>query len=268
MKYNTIKFENRNQIGILSLNRPEKLNAITLEMQKEITDVFTGLCGDLSVRVVILRGEGRLFCAGTDLSVLADERKQELGEVQYIYHKMQQSLSRMVISMRKAPQPIIAAVHGAAAGGGFGMALASDLRIAGENARFNAAFIRVGLSAGDMGATYFLPRLIGWAKAAEYLYTGRFMDAATAERLGLVARVVPSDSVLEASLEMAAEILRNSPMGLRMTKELLNMNIDAPGLESAIQMEDRTQTLCCLTEDTKEGARAFLEKRDPCYRDR
>jgi len=270
LDYKTIKFERKDKIGILSLNRPERLNAFTVEMLHELGDCFGKLYYDLTTRVVILRGEGRIFCAGTDLNVMVEggEGQQKLGEVQYIYHKMQQPLSEVVVRMRKAPQPIIAAVHGAAAGGGFGLSLASDVRIAGEAARFNAAFIRVGLSAGDMGVSYFLPRLIGWSKAAEYLFTGRFMDAKTAERFGLVARVVPTDQVLPVAMELANEMLQNSPMGLRMTKEVLNTNIDAGGLESALQLENRTQTICSLTEDNKEAAKAFLEKRPANFEDR
>lgn len=269
MGFQTIEYERQGSIGILSLNRPEKLNAITLEMIGELREVLAGLASDLSTRVVILRANGRMFCAGTDLNVLThNEGDGNLGEVQFIYHKTQQPLSEIPLLMRRAPQPIIAAVHGAAAGGGFAMALASDMRIAAESARFNAAFIRAGLSGGDVGVSYFLPRMVGLSKAAEYLYTGRFMDAHTAEELGVVSQVVPDDQLDAAAFELAEEVLRNSPLGIRMTKEVLNANIDAGCLENALHMENRTQALCTFTDDCKEAAKAFLEKRDPRFQDR
>jgi len=152
--------------------------------------------------------------------------------------------------------------------GGFAMALASDIRLAAESARFNTAFIHVGLSACDVGVSYFLPRMIGLSRAAEYMFTGRFIDARTAERLGLVSRVVPDDKLDATALELAEEILRNSPLGVRMTKEVLSMNVDATCLESAVHMENRTQVLCTFTEDCKEAASAFLEKRKPGFKDR
>ena len=169
MDYNTIKFERRDRIGILSLNRPERLNAMTLEMFRELRDVFARLRDDLQTRVIVLRGEGRGFCAGFDLGVMAAgvPGEGELGRVQHLYHNMQEAAGDITINMRRAPQPVIAAVRGPAVGGGLSLSLACDVRIAGESARFNAAFIRIGLSAGDMGASYYLPRLIGLSRAAE-----------------------------------------------------------------------------------------------------
>ncbi len=269
MNYKTLRFERRDQIGILTLNRPEKLNTITPTMVAELRDLFGRLIDDLHTRVVVMRGEGRAFCAGWGVekmdSISADAA---LGEVQDHYYKGQWPLSDVARKMRQAPQPIIAAVRGPAAGGGFSLALCCDVRVASESARFNAAFIKIGVSGGDLASSYFLPRLIGLSRASEYLMTGRFMDAATAERFGLVSRVVPEDKLEAAALELAEEMLRTSPLGLRMTKEVLNMNIDAPSLESAMQLENRTQVLCSLTEDAKEGPRAFLEKRPPQWRDR
>jgi enoyl-CoA hydratase/carnithine racemase len=268
MKFETIKFERQGHIGILSLNRPERLNVLTLENRQELREFFTGLTNDLETRVVILRGEGRVFCAGADVKTMVYRDNEGLGEIQHLYYFRQKAVADIAVCMRKAPQPIIAAVRGAAAGGGFALALASDARVIGQSARFNTAFIRVGLSACDLAVSYFLPRLIGLSRASEYMLTGRFMDAATAERFGLVSRLVPDDQVDAAAQELANEMLQNSPLGLRMTKEVLNTNIDAHGLESAIQLENRTQTLCCLTEDNKEAAQAFLEKRAPVFQDK
>jgi len=169
--------------------------------------------------------------------------------------------------MRRAPQPIIACVQGAASGGGFALALGADVRIAGESARMNAAFIRIGLSACDVGVSYFLPRMVGASVAAELLLTGNFIDAARAEKLGLVSRVVPDGDLDSAARALAADILRNSPLGVRLTKECLNMTIDAGSLEQAIAMEDRNQILCTRSDDFGEGVRAFLEKRPAKFRD-
>jgi enoyl-CoA hydratase/carnithine racemase len=218
--------------------------------------------------VIILRGAGRGFCAGLDLgqNFMVDDNSKMYGN-QYRY-RLQQIFSDIVLNMRRAQQPIIGAIRGPSVGAGFSLALACDIRIAGESARFNAAFIRVGFSAGDMGISYFLPRMIGISRASEYLYTGRFLDASTAEKIGLVSKVVKDDQVDEAGLELAKEIIQNSPLGIRLTKEVLNFNIDAPSLESALQLENRTQVLCGSTEDHKEGAQAFLEKRKPVYHDR
>ena len=270
MNYKTLEFECRGAIGLLTLNRPERLNALSLEAISELRHFFDSLMDDLKTRVVIIQGKGRAFCAGLDLNALSAvmSEEHELGKVQHMYHYLQQALSDIFVRMRHAPQPIIAGVRGSTCGAGLAIATASDVCIAGESARFQASFIRIGLSACDCGSSYFLPRLIGLSRAAEYLYTGRFMDAVTAERYGLVSRVVPDDKVESTALELAQEMLLNSPLGLRMTKEVLNQNIDASSLENAIQLENRTQILCLNTEDAKEGPKAFLEKRAPVYRDR
>jgi enoyl-CoA hydratase len=158
-------------------------------------------------------------------------------------------------------------VHGAACGGGFALALASDVRLAGESARMNAAFIRIGLSACDMGVSYFLPRLVGGSVASELMLTGRFIEAERALRVGLVSKVVPDDALEGEAAALAREMLAATPLGLRLTKECLNASVDAPSLESAIAMEDRNQVLCTQTRDFREGIAAFLEKREPHYRD-
>ena len=169
--------------------------------------------------------------------------------------------------MRRAPQPIIACVQGAACGGGFALALGADVRLAGESARMNAAFIRIGLSACDVGVSYFLPRMVGASVAAELLLTGNFIDAARAERLGLVSRVVPDAELAAAAQALADDMLRNSPLGLRLTKECLNASLDAGSLEQVIAMEDRNQILCTRSEDFREGITAFLQKRPAVYRE-
>jgi enoyl-CoA hydratase len=169
--------------------------------------------------------------------------------------------------MRRAPQPIIAAVHGPASGGGFAMALAADVRLAGESARMNAAFIRLGLSACDVGVSYFLPRIVGATVAAELLLTGDFIDAARAERVGLVSQVVPDADLEAAARALAERMLRNSPVGLKLTKEVLKLSLDAGSLEQVIALEDRNQVIAAASRDFREGIQAFLEKRPAVFRD-
>jgi enoyl-CoA hydratase len=177
----------------------------------------------------------------------------------------QRRISEIVIAMRRCPQPIIACVDGAASGGGFALALASDVRIATPHTRMNAAFIRIGLSACDIGVSYFLPRMVGSSIAAEYMLTGRFIDAERAYQLGLVSRIVLPDALEEEARSFAADMMYATPLGLRLTKDALNHTIDVGSLETAIALEDRNQILCARDGDFTEGVRAFLEKRPPKY---
>jgi enoyl-CoA hydratase len=180
----------------------------------------------------------------------------------------QRRISEIVMRMRRAPQPIISLVHGPACGGGFAIALASDVRIAGQSARMNAAFIRIGLSACDIGVSYFLPRLVGVSVASELMLTGRFIQAERALRVGLVSEVVADDALVAAAQPYIDEMLATSPIGLRLTKECLNMSVDAGSLEAAVAMEDRNQILASQSDDFREGISAFLEKRPPSYHNR
>jgi enoyl-CoA hydratase len=266
--YETIRIEREGHLTWLVLNRPESLNAMNPKLIREVSDFFLNLIDDAETRVVVMRGEGRAFCAGLDLKAHAgDSGGGATGGGVSGGLRGQRRVSEIVLLMRRAPQPIIAAVHGAAAGGGFAMALASDVRIAGESARMNAAFIRLGLSACDVGVSYFLPRIVGASVASELLLTGDFIDAARAERTGLVSRVVPDADLVAAAREMGQRMLRNTPLGLRLTKECLKHTIDAGSLEQAVAMEDRNQILAAQSSDFREGVAAFLEKREARFRD-
>ncbi|MBL8780008.1 MAG: enoyl-CoA hydratase/isomerase family protein, partial [Alphaproteobacteria bacterium] len=234
-------------------------------MVEELLDYVGALYWDKSVRIVVIRGAGKAYCAGLDLK----ERDNSSGPNSPSNGlTRQRQISEIVMRMRRCPQPIVSLVHGPACGGGFALALASDIRIAGTSARMNAAFIRIGLSACDIGVSYFLPRLVGTSVASELMLTGRFINADRALRVGLVSEVVPDDKMEEAAASYIDEMLTTSPLGLRMTKECLNMSIDAGSLEAAVAMEDRNQILCAQTGDFNEGVRAFLEKRRPAYQDR
>ena len=260
--YQTITIEKRGDADWLMLNRPDALNAISLQMVHELNDYFGKLYHDRSVRVVVMRGAGRAFCAGLDIKEAAGREEPVPFGGGFGF---QGFLADVYVKMRRCPQPIIAAVHGAASGGGFAFALASDVRIASESARMNAAFIKIGLSACDMGVSYFLPRAVGTSIAAELMLTGRFINAQRALATGLVSEVVAEDQ-LEASAEaLAQEMLATSPMGLRMTKEGLSLSIDAPSLEAAMAIENRNQLMTSKSPNVAEGMRAFIEKRAPNY---
>ena len=261
--YETFTVEHRGGAHWVTLNRPESLNAMSRTMMLELQHYFGELYTRPEIRAVVLRWAGKAFCAGLDLK----ERREpgEGGPVNGL--RVQRRVSEIVMRMRRAPQPIISLIHGAASGGGFALALASDIRLAGPRARMNAAFIRIGLTACDVGVSYFLPRLVGSALASELLLTGAFIDAERALKVGLVSDVVPEAELEARGQAMVDAILANSPLGVRLTKEALNMNIDAQSLEAAIALEDRQQILCAQTDDMREGIGAFLQKRDPAYQD-
>ena len=269
MTYTTLDIRKDGAVDWVTLNRPDALNSLDPTMIDELLDYFHSLYMNNAVRVVVLKGAGRAFCAGLDLkdsSNRSDTTAIQTGPAAGLMS--QRRISEIVMRMRKCQQPIISLVHGPACGGGFALALASDIRIAGESARMNAAFIRIGLSACDIGVSYFLPRLVGVSVASELMLTGRFIKADRALATGLVSEVVPDDKLEEAAKPYLDEMLTTAPLGLRLTKECLNMNIDAGSLEAAIAMEDRNQILTAQTQDVKEGFAAFVEKRQPHYQDR
>lgn len=248
-------------VAWLTMNRPERLNALDPALTTALRDYFEGLSARSSARVVVLEGAGRAFCAGLDIKdtvVAGDRGVEEMLE-------KQKSIRDIMLAMRRCPQPIISVVQGAASGGGFALALASDVRLATPDARMNAAFIRIGLSACDVGVSYFLPRMVGSSVAAEYLLTGRFMDAQRAYALGLVSHVGTLAEMRAEAQAMAADMLNATPVALRLTKEALGFAVDAPSMEAVIAMEDRNQVLCTQTADFREGMQAFLDKRPPRY---
>jgi enoyl-CoA hydratase/carnithine racemase len=255
--YDTLLVRKDGAIDWLTLNRPDSLNALNRTMMLELQHYFGELAIDHAVRVVLLSGAGRGFCAGLDLK---EAGSSELGGA-VSGLRLQRRVSEIVVRMRRAPQPIVALLNGPASGGGFALALASDIRIASPSARMNSAAIRIGLSGCDIGISYFLPRLVGSALASELLLTGRFIDARRALAAGLVSRVVAAGELAAAGKEVAEEILRNAPLGVRLTKECLNASLDAGSLEAVIALEDRQQILAAQTGDWREGMAAFLEKR-------
>jgi enoyl-CoA hydratase len=257
----------RGALWLLTLNRPERRNALSMSLVLDLRAAVAEVDGSRECRVAILRGAGKGFCAGADLKgddvrVPGTEGMSELGTI----YKMQENLAQAVLALRECQKPVIAAVHGAAVGGGLALALACDVRLAAESAVFGSVFIRVGLSSCDVGVSYLLPRIVGAARAAELMLTGRHFDAREAERIGLVHRVVTDEALLGAALETAGQIAENSEYGVWMTKQGLWANLDAPSLRHAIELENRTQVLGTFTGNMSEAMHAFQERRAPRWK--
>ncbi|MCM3921846.1 enoyl-CoA hydratase/isomerase family protein [Frankia sp. AiPs1] len=256
-------------VQLLRLNRPARLNAITPALVDALHRRLDEVDADRSCRVVILTGAGRGFCAGADLRGgdpdLPEPFEPRPGPVGTF--QIQEQYSRTTSRLRALTKPVIAAVNGPATGGGLAFTLGCDVRLAAASARFSAAFARVGLSGCDMGTGWLLNRVVGVGRAHELLLTGRIIDAAEALRIGLVVDVVPDDALLERALETARLIRANSPFGVYMTKQVMWSTLEIPGLEAAINLENRTQVLASTTADNPEAVAAFLERREPRWTD-
>jgi len=249
----------------ITLNRPARLNAMTVDLIEGLHHALDAVAIDPECRVVVLTGAGRGFCAGLDLTGYGTPpHADHLGPTQLGF-ATQRHIARLIPHLRSLPQPVIAAVNGPASGGGFALVLGSDIRIAAASARFNAAFIRVGFSACDIGTSWILPRLVGAGRAHELMLTGRLFDAEEAARIGLVIDVVPDDGLLDAAYAKADEIMRNTPFGVALTKEAMWSALEIPGQQAAIDLENRQQIMASATADRAEALAAFLEKRPPQY---
>lgn len=240
--YHTIDVRSEGPVDWLTLNRPERLNAIDATMVGELWHYFNKLQDDFSRRVVVLRGAGKGFCAGLDLKWFGTAGAKmprgatELGPGP--------SLADVVLKMRSCPQVIVSLVHGAACGGGFCFVLASDIRYAGRSARMNVAFVKLGASGCELGTSYFLPRLVGGSLAAELMMTGRFLDADRALSAGLVSDVVEDNQLESVGRMLVDDLLATSPIGLRKTKETLQRTLPVDDLASVIAIEEQAQLAC------------------------
>lgn len=263
MSTDCLTVERRGAVDWVTLNRPDRLNALDDELTSGLREYFERLYRNHECRIVVLRGAGRAFCAGLDLA--SDQTRRVIEDGIGPAMQVQHDIRDIMVAMRRCPQPIISLLHGAAAGGGFVLALASDIRIAADTARMNAAFIRIGLGGGDVGASYLLPRLIGAGPAHELLLTGRDIDAARALSLGLVSEVVGEEGLEAAATPYVDAMLATAPLALGMTKQVLGVNLDAPGLEAALALEDRNQILLGQTADFREGVDAFRARRRPRF---
>jgi enoyl-CoA hydratase len=251
----------------ITLDDPERYNALSGAMVAALREALAAVRESRDTRAVILTGAGRGFCAGANLAG-DDElpaRARDRGPVGLV-QMMQEHLAELVIAIHELPQPVIAAVHGAAVGGGLALALASDLRVASDDAFFASQFIRVGLSSCDVGTSYFLPRIVGVTRAAELMLTGRRFTAEEADRMGMLNRLVSRDELLPTASSLAAEVIANSEYGVYMTKIGLWTNVDAGSLRAAMELENRTQVLGTFTGNMREAAEAFREKRAPVWK--
>jgi enoyl-CoA hydratase/carnithine racemase len=261
-RYQTLDVEEQTPgIIVVTLNRPDRYNAMTDTMFTELEALATSLDDQDSCRVVIITGAGKAFCAGYDL---ADAGKlPELGALGML--DQQERAARALLAVRTMRVPVIAAVNGPAAGGGLALALAADIRLAGPEARFNAAFVRIGLSAGDLGTSWLLTRLVGPAAASEICFTGRLVAAEEALALGLVNAVSEKGQLLPDAVELAQAISANSPGGVQLSKRALQANMEAGSYAAALELENRGQALLTRTADMPEALAAFREKRAPSF---
>lgn len=249
-------------IAVLRMNRPDRMNSQTVQMFGEYGKAAHAL-RDSGLRALILTGAGdRAFCAGFDLDEI--EVITRMGVREFL--KFQETATGGIQAIRHLPFPVIAAVHGPATGGGLALALAADLRFAAPTAKFSAAFVKVGLSMGELGTSYNLSRLVGPAKAAEIGFTGRLINADEAERIGLANRVVPSGELFDDAVETARMIASNSPAGVRMSKSAIQRNQEISSYAAALELENRGQALLTRTADMPEALAAFKDERAPRFR--
>jgi enoyl-CoA hydratase len=250
---------------LLTLNRPERLNAWTLAMEERYFDLLAAAAGDPAVRAIVVTGAGRGFCAGLDLHGYGeapgndgtDPSRDRLGN--------QMHMSRLILRLRATPQPVIAAVNGPAAGFGLALALGSDIRYAARSAVFRVIFVNIGVSNCDMGVSWLLPRLIGASRAHELMLTGRRVDAEEAGRVGLVADVVDDGEVVPRALEAAEQVAAWAPWGVRLTKQGMWSALEIPGEQAAVEYEDRQQIMATTGIAPAEAVQAYLEKRPASF---
>jgi enoyl-CoA hydratase/carnithine racemase len=264
MAYKCLLYDQRDGIVTMTLNRPERLNALGDTLRQDLYDAIMRASGDPDVRVIVLTGAGRGFCSGGDVKAMNEAKRANRGRP--LMEQVAPIRDQVILAMRQAPQPIIAAVNGPAAGAGMNLALACDMRLAATTARFGETFVKRGLHV-DWGGTYFLPRLVGMAAACELIFTGAIIDADEALRLGIVSRVVAPEDLMPATLELARTIAAGPPIAIRLAKRALyrSQEVDLP---AALEFETYAQNICSETEDAREGIRAFVEKRDPAFQGR
>ncbi len=263
-KYTTIAFEKRaNGLGILRLNRPDRRNAVSMEMLVELNTFWASMLKDDETRVIAFLGQGQSFSSGLDLKSGATVPRGNPA-----IYKMNIESMDIAVKMRKCPQPIVCGVQGYAYGVGFSYALASDIRILAESAKIQATFTRIGLAGTDTATSYMLPRIAGFSNAADILLTARTIDAKEAYHMGLGSAVVPDDKLEEAVLEKCAAILANGPFGIRLTKWTLNNSVDAPSLEHMIALEVANQTMTITGKDFMEGVTSLLDKKPPEWKNK
>lgn len=258
----------RPHVSLITMNRPERMNAMSFETVGPLYEAIEQVGKDNDTYSVVLTGQGAGFCAGLDLDDHGVPPGIEGLTMSRIAIRSMEYMSNLVPALRDMPQPVIAAVNGPAVGGGFCLSLGADIRIAGESAHFRGAGINNGLAGTELGVSFLLPRLIGASRSNEIILSGRAVDAAEADRIGLASRVVPDESLLDEALDLAEQIAGYSAHGVSMTKKILWSNLEVGSLEAAIDLENRNQLLVRLTtENLAEAIRARKQKRKPVYKD-
>lgn len=248
-------------VATITLNRPERLNALTFEVYEELRDTFRALDTEPGVRSVLLTGRGRGFCSGGDVEDIIGRLFDRDYQGLLAFTRLTCDL---IASIRACRRPVVAALNGTVAGAGAVIASACDLRIASETAKIAFLFVRVGLSGADMGASWLLPRLVGVGRATELLMTGDFIDASEAHRIGLYNRVVPADAVVAEARALAEKLARGPSFALEVTKDALNREA-VMDLDSALEAEAKVQAVCMQNPNFRESYEAFVEKREPAF---
>jgi enoyl-CoA hydratase/carnithine racemase len=259
----SFKYQYRNTgVVTITLNRPERLNALTFDVYRELTDTFYELRTEPNVRVVVITGSGRGFCSGGDVHDIIGELFQRDIEGLLEFTAL---TCELVKNIRRLMVPVIASLNGTTAGAGACIALASDLRIASEDAKIAFLFVKVGLSGADMGAAFLLPRIVGMTKATELLFTGDFISAQEAERIGLYNRVVPANELSRTTADLAERLAKGPAFAIGKTKEMLNRELSM-SLEAALACEAEAQAVCMQHPDYREAYEAFIGKREPRFK--
>ncbi|GAA4997237.1 enoyl-CoA hydratase/isomerase family protein [Yinghuangia aomiensis] len=255
-------------VALVRMNRPDRLNALSPSLVSDVYAAFRSLNRERGIRAIVLTGAGRAFCSGADLSGDPDPAPdaEGRGKVGLVY-RTQEHLVDLMLAVHECEKPVIAAVHGAAVGGGLALALASDLRVADTTAKFGSVFIKVGLSSADVGTSYLLPRLVGPTRAAELMLTGRHFSAEEADRYGMLNALTPEGEHVDEALGLAGLIAENSEYGVWMTKKGVWSGIEAGSFRQQLELENRTQVLGTFTGNMTEAAAAFRERRAPVWQD-
>ena len=261
MNYETIQLELRDSVCVLTLNRPERLNALTVQVANEFKAAVSEAL-ERGARVIVLTGAGRAFCAGGDVREMQEIAKKD-GRLEAFFDEPLKVLNEAILLIRQTPVPFIAAVNGVASGGGCNFALACDLVIAAESARFNQAFIKIGLTP-DCGGTFILPRLVGWKRATELLFSGDLISARAAAEMGMINSEAPDDELMNKAMAMADKLAQAPTAAIGQIKLLLDASA-ANDFGSQLDLERKTQIESGRTKDFVEGVSAFLEKRPPRF---
>ena len=261
MEFEHLLYEVKDQVALITLNREETLNALTPSMRIDLLETLTRSDKDDDVRAIVITGAGRGFCSGGDVTAMNEARKS--GKASAISDKVDPLRDDVVLAMRNATKPVIAAINGAAAGAGMNIALACDIRIASNKARLGQTFSRRGLHP-DWGGTYFLPRLVGMAKAMELIWSGRMIDAQEALELGIVSQLTEPGDLMSTTMDLARSFAAGPPIVIRMSKRAMYRGMECD-LKEALEFETYAQNVCSGTADAKEGIAAFVEKRDPVF---